>query len=63
MLPAMLFELLCEMVRTLLVEGLFDRVRDLRIRPRLRGMNDVHRHIRSATRKRLLKRLSTEIHG
>jgi hypothetical protein len=61
MLPQMLFELVCEVIRTLLVEGVSDRVRTLRARPRLQGMKAVHRHVHSVTRERLLQRLSTEI--
>jgi hypothetical protein len=58
MLPEMLFELICEIVRTLFLEGVSDRVRTLRVRPRLHGMKAVHRHLHSVTRKRLLKRLA-----
>jgi hypothetical protein len=64
-----LVELMIELVRTLLVEEVSDRVleevsdRVLAVWPRrrLRGMNDVHRHVRAATRRRLLKKLSTEM--
>ena len=58
MLPEILFEFVCEMAHTLLVEGVSDRVLAVKPRRRLRGMNDVHRHIRLATRRRLLKRLA-----
>ncbi len=61
MLPEILVELIIEMVRTLLVEEASDRVLAMRPCRRLRGMNDVHRHVRAATRRRLLKRLSTEM--
>ena len=57
----MLFELIVEMIRTLLVEAVSDRVRAVWPHRRLRGMHDVNLHLRSRTRKRLLKRLSTEL--
>ena len=58
MLPEILFEFVCEMARTLLVEGVSDRVLAVRPRRRLRGMNDVRLHIRLAIRRRLLTRLA-----
>ncbi len=57
----MLFELIVEMIRTLLVEAVSERVRAVWLRRGLRGMRDVHRHLHFATRKRLLQRLSTEL--
>jgi hypothetical protein len=39
---------------------LIQRVRDLRLRPRLRGIQDVRRHVHQMNRDRLLNRLSTE---
>jgi hypothetical protein len=60
MLPEMLFELIAELARTLLIEEVSDRVRSFRPRRRLRGMKDVHRHLRHETRRRLFNRLSTE---
>lgn len=57
----MLFELIVEMIRTLLVEVVSDGVRAMWPRQRLRGMHDVNRHLRIRTRERLLKRLSTEL--
>ena len=60
MLPEMLFELIAEFVRTLLIEEVSDRVRSFRPRRRLRGMKGVHRHLHHETRRRLFNHLSTE---
>jgi hypothetical protein len=59
MLAESLIEILVELIRSLLIDGLFDRVRKLRPSPRLRGLGDVRRHVHRANRERLLNRLST----
>ncbi len=53
-------EFIIDMMRTLLIEGISDRVRVVAGRPRLRGMKDVHRHVHSRVRRRLFNRLSTD---
>ena len=53
-----ILQLIVELGRAALMEALSERVRRVQIR-RLRGMNDVRRHIRHRTRQRFLNRLST----
>ena len=55
------FTFIADLVRTLLIEVLSDRVRGLRLPNRLRGMKDVRRHIHCSNRRRLLNRISTEV--
>ena len=52
---------IADFVRTLLTEVVSDRVRGLRLRPRLRGMKQVRGHVHRTTRRRLLDRISTEL--
>lgn len=52
--------IVADLIRTLLIEVVSDRVRGLRIPRRLRGMKDVRRHLHRKTRRRLFNRLSTE---
>ncbi len=59
MLTPDIFQFIVDLARTLLVEELSERVRKVRPR-RLRGMADVHRHVRRSTLHRLLNRLSTK---
>ena len=60
MLADSLIEILIELIRSLLIDGLVDRVRKLRPPPRLRGIGAVRGHVHRANRDRLLNRLSTE---
>jgi hypothetical protein len=61
MLLDALIELATELIRTLLIEEVSERVRRLRPQPRVRGLAGVRRHVHQATRRRLLNRLSTEL--
>ena len=56
-----LLALCIDFVRTLFTEAVSDRVRNLRLPRRLRGMEDVRRHLHRSTRRRLLNRLSTRV--
>jgi hypothetical protein len=60
MLAECLIEILVELIRSLLIDGLVDRVRKLRPQPPLRGIGEVRRHIHRVARNRLVNRLSTE---
>jgi hypothetical protein len=60
MLADSLIEILVALIRSLLIEGLFERVRKLRPSPQLRGIAEVRRHVHRTNRERLLNRLSTE---
>ena len=59
-----LFELLAALVRAVFVDELSEHVRThagrLVLRPRLRGMRSVRRHIHRRCRRRLFNRLSTK---
>jgi len=55
-----LIEIIVELIRSLFIDGLADRVRKLRPQPRLRGIGAVRRHIHRINRQRLFNRLSTE---
>ena len=61
MVTDIFIEITVELIRSLLVEGVVERAQKLRLRPRLRGIRDVRRHVHFVTRKRLLNRLSTEL--
>ena len=58
-----IFELVVDIIRSLLIDGLSERVsggvRRFRIGPPLRGMHAVRRHIHRQCRRRLFQRLST----
>lgn len=62
MLADTLIELIANVVRTLLIEELVERVRKLRPEGQVRGMSAVRRHVQRVNRRRLLNRLSTEGH-
>jgi hypothetical protein len=51
--------LLAELLRSLLVEAVSGRVREMRFPHRLHGMKDVRRHVHWRTRRKLFNRLST----
>jgi hypothetical protein len=55
-----ILSLLFDLLRTFLIEVLSDRVRRVRIRAKLTGMENVRRYVHRETRRRLLNRLSTE---
>jgi hypothetical protein len=57
----MFITFIVDLIRTLLTEVVSNRVRGLRLRPRLRGMKEVRRHVHQANRRRLLNRISTEL--
>ena len=54
-----IIQLIIEIGRTALVEELSERVRRVQIR-RIKGIEQVRRHIHRTTRRRLFDRLSTE---
>ena len=58
--PETFIALLTELLRALLIEVVSDCVREIRLPRRLRGMEDVYRHIHLQTRRRLFNRLSTD---
>ena len=61
-LLVILLDFVLEVLRVILLEKIAERVRRARLVSRvtrLRGMNDVRRHIHSDTRRRLLNHLST----
>jgi succinylglutamate desuccinylase len=53
-------QIIVELIRTFLIEGLVERVRTMALMGRPRGMQAVRRHIHKTVRRRLLYRLSTE---
>lgn len=55
------FEFIVDLIRTLLLEEMSERVRNLKPPRRLHGMAEVRRHVHRATRRRLLNRLSTAL--
>jgi len=63
MLLNVVFEFMAELMRTLLVDESVERVsskaRSLRLPRRLRGMQQVRRHIHRQCRRRLFDKLST----
>lgn len=60
MLVDTLIEIVVELIRSLVIEGLIERARNLLFKPRPRGIADVRRHVHRTTRNQLLNRLSTE---
>jgi hypothetical protein len=60
MLAETFIEIIVELIRGFLVEGLLERVLNVRLQPRLRGIEQVRRHVHQTNRARLLNRLSTE---
>ena len=60
MLADTIIEIVVELIRSFLIDGLVERVRKPRPQPRLRGIGEVRRHVHRTTRNRLFNRLSTE---
>ena len=56
-------QLVVETGRTALIEVLAERVRRVRVTPKVRGMAGVRRYVHRAASRRLLNRLRTGIQG
>jgi len=61
MLADIVLQLVVELIRGLLIEGLVERARGIRFHRSPRGIEEVRRHVHRGIRKRLLNRLSTEL--
>jgi len=61
MLADIVLQLVVELIRSLLIEGLVERARGVRFPRGPRGIEEVRRHVHRGIRKRLLNRLSTEL--
>ena len=56
-----LFTFVSDLIRTLLIEVVSDRVRGLRKPKRMQGMKEVRRHVHRCNRRRLLNQISTAL--
>lgn len=55
----LVFDIAVEFLRSLLIEVVSQHVRNASLPRKLRGMNEVRRHVHRTTQRRLLNRLST----